>query len=417
MNTNNAFLNAQKQLKDSFEFLKNEYSNNFLEYILNPKRVIEVNIPVKMDDWSIKNFVWYRSQHSNARWPFKGWIRFHQDVTIDEVKALSIWMSIKTWVVDLPIWWWKGWIIVDPKTLSLGELERLSRGYVEKIINYIWPDIDIPAPDVNTNWQIMAWMTNEYQKLTQSTHLGTFTWKPLTYWGSLWRDKATAQWWLFVLQKYLELENINISWKKISVQWLWNAWLTFLKLVKNLWVKVVWVSDSKIWIIDENWIDIDKIILLKESKLWLDKYEFGRKVWPKDVLEVEADILVPAALENQITLENVWKIKSKIILELANWPVTPESEEILNEKNIVIIPDILANSWWVMVSYFEQVQNNSNFYWDLEEVDSRLYKKITNATNDVWNISKQKNTNLRNWAYIIALKRIFDVLKISWELQ
>lgn len=417
MNTNNAFLNAQKQLKDSFEFLKNEYSNNFLEYILNPKRVIEVNIPVKMDDWSIKNFVWYRSQHSNARWPFKGWIRFHQDVTSDEVKALSIWMSIKTWVVDLPLWWGKGWIIVDPKTLSLAELERLSRGFVEKIVNYIWPNIDIPAPDVNTNWQIMAWMTNEYQKLTQSNDIWTFTWKPLTYWGSLWRDKATAQWWLFVLQKYLELEKINISWKKISVQWLWNAWLTFLKLVKNLWVKIVWVSDSKMWIIDENWIDIDKIILLKESKLWLDKYEFGRKVWPKDVLEVEVDILVPAALENQITLQNVWNIKSKIILELANWPVTPEAEEILNEKNIVIIPDILANSWWVMVSYFEQVQNNSNFYWDLEEVDSRLYKKITNATNDVWNISKQKNTNLRNWAYIIALKRIFDVLKVSWELD
>ncbi|MDP5038941.1 MAG: Glu/Leu/Phe/Val dehydrogenase, partial [Candidatus Gracilibacteria bacterium] len=310
----------------------------------------------------------------------------------------------------------KGGIIVDPKTLSLGELERLSRGYVEKIVNYIGPDIDVPAPDVNTNGQIMAWMTNEYQKLTNSNALGTFTGKPLTYGGSLGRDKATAQGGLFVLQKYLELENINISGKKISVQGLGNAGLTFLKLVKNLGVKIVGVSDSKMGIIDENGIDIDKIILLKESKLGLDKYEYGNIVSPKDVLEVEADILVPAALENQITLENVGKIKSKIILELANGPVTPEAEEILNEKNIVIIPDILANSGGVMVSYFEQVQNNSNFYWDLDEVDSKLYKKITNATTDVWNISKEKNTNLRNGAYIISLKRIFDTLKISGEI-
>ena len=233
MTTNEtAFTNAQKQLKKSFDLL-NWYSKNYLEYVLNPKKIIEVNIPVMMDDWTLRNFVWYRSQHSNARWPFKWWIRFHQDVNIDEVKALSIWMSIKTWVVDIPLWGWKGWIIVNPHDLSHAELERLSRWYVREIYKNIWPNTDIPAPDVNTNWQIMAWMVDEYMKLTWTNDLWTFTWKPLAIWWSLWRDKATAQWWLFVLEKYLDLANIKLSWKKVIIQWLWNAWLTMLKLLKE----------------------------------------------------------------------------------------------------------------------------------------------------------------------------------------
>lgn len=417
MTTNEtAFTNAQKQLKKSFDLL-NWYSKNYLEYVLNPKKIIEVNIPVMMDDWTLRNFVWYRSQHSNARWPFKWWIRFHPDVNIDEVKALSIWMSIKTWVVDIPLWGWKGWIIVNPHDLSQAELERLSRWYVREIYKNIWPNTDIPAPDVNTNWQIMAWMVDEYMKLTWTNDLWTFTWKPLAIWWSLWRDKATAQWWLFVLEKYLNLANIKLSWKKIIIQWLWNAWLTMLKLLKEKWVIIVWVADSKTWIYNENWLNLDEIIRLKSERLPLETYPNATKLSPKEILTQKTDILIPAALENQITLENVENIKANIILELANWPITANADEILFNKNIVVIPDILANAWWVMVSYFEQVQNNQNYYWDLKEVDEKLFSKITKATNDVYEISNIHKVSLRDWAYMISLKRIFDALKYRWEIK
>lgn len=417
MTTNEtAFTNAQKQLKKSFELL-NWYSKNYLEYVLNPNKIIEVNIPVMMDDWTLRNFVWYRSQHSNARWPFKWWIRFHLDVNIDEVKALSIWMSIKTWVVDIPLWGWKGWIIVNPHDLSISELERLSRWYVREMYKNIWPNTDIPAPDVNTNWQIMAWMVDEYMKLTWTNDLWTFTWKPLAIWWSLWRDKATAQWWLFVLEKYLDLANIKLSWKKVIIQWLWNAWLTMLKLLKEKWVIIVWVADSKTWIYNENWLDFDEIIRLKSEKLPLETYSNATKLSPKEILTQKTDILIPAALENQITLENVEDIKANIILELANWPITANADEILFNKNIVVIPDILANAWWVMVSYFEQVQNNQNYYWDLKEVDEKLFSKITKATNDVYEISNIHKVSLRDWAYMISLKRIFDALKYRWEIK
>jgi len=409
--------NARKQIRKSYElydWFKND--ENKFQIISYPKRVIEISIPVKMDDWRVEVFTWYRSQHNDARWPFKGWIRFHPQVTLNEVKALSMWMSFKCAVVDIPLWGWKWWVIVDPKKLSIWELERLSRGYVRELYKYIWPEMDVPAPDVNTTPQIMAWMMDEYSRLVWVYSPGSFTWKPLTCWGSLGRDKSTAQWWVYVLQKILELENIDIKNKKVVIQWSGNAWLTVSSMLQNLWAVIIWIADSKWWIYNENWINLEEIIKLKKEKKSVIDYTNAKKVYWAEILELPCDILIPAALENQITVNNAKNIKAKIILELANWPITPEADEILFANKIVVIPDILANAWGVIVSYFEQVQNNMNYYWSLEEVDVKLKQKITFATTSVYKIAKEYNTFLRNWAYIIALKRIFDAMKDRWEI-
>lgn len=415
--TLDAFLNAQKQIKQACD-LSYHCSDDINKYqlISHPKRIIEVNIPVRMDNWLIKTFVWYRSQHNDARWPFKWWIRFHPDVSISEVKALSMWMTFKCAVIDLPLWGWKWWVIVNPKELSIWELERLSRWYVRALYKYLWPDIDVPAPDVNTTPQIMAWMMDEYSSLVWKYSPGTFTWKPLTSWWSKWRWTSTAQWWIYVLQKILELDWTEIKWKRIIIQWAWNAGLTMAELLVELWAIIIWISDSAWWIYNEYWINIWEIVKLKANKKSVTEYKDCSKVSNSEILEKECDVLIPAALENQITINNAEDIKTKYILELANWPVTPEADQILFNNWITVIPDILANSGWVMVSYFEQIQNNTNFYWEAEEVDEKLYKKITHAAQEVYNKSLEVKTFLRNGAYIIALKRVLDAMKDRGEI-
>lgn len=412
-----AFKNAQRQIKTACNLYDEcKLDENHYEVISNPKRIIEVNIPVRMDDWNIKTFVWFRSQHNDSRGPFKWWIRFHKDVNRSEVKALSMWMTFKCAVIDIPLGWWKWWVVVNPKELSSWELERLSRWYVRSLYKYIWPEIDIPAPDVNTNPQIMAWMMDEYSTLVWKYSPWSFTWKPLTSWWSKWRGAATAQGWIYVLQKILELKSINLKWKKIAIQWAGNVWLTMTRLIKDLGWIVVWISDSNGWIFNESWLDIDKIIELKSSRKSVTHYKDAKQIWSKDVLELDVDILIPAALENQITKENVNNIKANIILELANWPITPDSDIILNKKGVIIIPDILANSGWVMVSYFEQVQNNMAYYWEEKEIIEKLHKKITFSAENVFNTSKKYNTDLRSGAYIVAIKRVLDAMKDRGEV-
>lgn len=412
-----AFLNARKQIKNACELFENCKNDiNKYELISHPRRIIEVNIPVRMDDWNIKTFTGYRSQHNNARGPYKWWIRFHQNVDISEVKALSMWMTFKCAVVDIPLWWWKGWIIVNPKELSDWELERLSRWYVRELYKYLWPEQDVPAPDVNTNPKIMAWMMDEYSKLIWEYSPGSFTWKPLTSGWSKGRGAATAQGWIYVLEKILELKNDSIVWKKVIIQWAWNAGLTMSELLVKLWAIIIWISDSKWWIYNEKWLFIDKISRLKSEKKSVLDYIDAEKLENKEILEKKCNILIPAALENQITIENADKIKAEIILELANWPVTPDADKILLKKDIPVIPDILANSGWVIVSYFEQVQNNINFYWEEEEVDKKLYDKITKAAVEVFETSKEYNTWLRNSAYILSIKRVISAMKDRWQL-
>jgi len=416
-NINDAFTNAQRQMRQACDLYDGcRLDTNKYELISHPKRIIEINIPVKMDNGSIKVFTWFRSQHNDARGPFKGGIRFHEDVNRSEVKALSMWMSIKCAVVDIPLGGWKGWIIVNPKELSTWELERLSRGYVRGLYKYLWADTDVPAPDVNTTPQIMTWMMDEYSILAGKNTPGSFTGKPLSSGGSLGRWKATAQGWVYVLQEILRLNEDEISGKSIVIQWAWNAWLTAAKLLTPLGAKIVGISDSKWGIYNENGLDISKIEKLKANRKSVVEYSDATVLKPKEILEQKCDILIPAALENQITSDNADKIQAPIILELANGPITPEADEILEEKNTMIIPDILANAGWVMVSYFEQVQNNMNFYWEEDEIEDKLHKKITQAANAVYTTSSEYKSTLRSGAYIIAMQRIFDAMQDRWEL-
>ena len=413
----NPFLNAQLQVKEACN-LFGECSNDVSKYevLSQPKRIIEVNIPVRMDDWNIKTFLGFRAQHNDSRGPFKWWIRFHQDVNRDEVKALSMWMTFKCAIIDIPLWWGKWWIIVNPKELSELELERLARWYVRALYKYLGPEKDVPAPDVNTNPKIMAWMMDEYSELVWKYSPWSFTWKPLEVWGSKWRGAATAQGGVYVLQKILEKQNDVLGWKTFIIQWAWNAWLTMARLLTELWAKLIWISDSKWWIYNEHWLFVDELISLKSSRKSVIEYVDATKLKHKEVLYKKCDILIPAALENQITDSNVEKIKTKLILELANWPITPKADKILFKNWVVVIPDILANAGGVMVSYFEQVQNNANFYWEEDEIDEKLNKKITCAAEQTYNKAKELNSNLRNWAYVIAIKRVLDAMEARWEV-
>ncbi len=416
--TLDAFKNAQKQLKKACELFEDCNKNQNTFAIINePKRVLEVVIPVEMDDWTVRVFKWYRSQHNDARWPFKGGIRFHQDVTKSEVKALSMWMTFKCAVIDIPLWGWKGGIIVNPKELSERELERLARWYVRAIYKYIGPETDVPAPDVNTNPKIMAWMMDEYSTLVWKYSPGSFTWKLLEVWGSKWRATATAQWGVYVLETILKELWENLNGKTIAIQWAWNAWLTAAELLIQRWAKIVAISDSRGAILNNNWLNIWEISRLKTIRKSVIDYENAEKLDnPMDILQLDIDVLIPAALENQITQNNASKIKSRYILELANGPITPEADIILEEKQIKVIPDILANSGWVMVSYFEQVQNNTNYYWDEDEVDLKLHKKITKAALDVFETAKYYSCSFRSAAYIISIKRVINAMKARSEV-
>lgn len=411
-NIQDAFENAQAQIRKACDLYGEcKLDQNKYEVISHPKRILEVHVPVRMDNGNIKVFHWFRSQHNDARGPFKGGIRFHQDVNRSEVKALSMWMTFKCAVIDIPLGGGKWGIVVNPKELSERELERLSRAYVREIYKYIGPDTDVPAPDVNTNPQIMAWMMDEYSQLVWKYSPGSFTGKPLTSGGSKWRGSATAQWGVYVLQKILELRWEEIKGKTIALQGAGNAGLTMAQLLVDLWAKIIGISDSKWGIYNEDWLDITKIAELKSEKKSVTEYYDGEILAEKEVLEKKCDILIPAALENQITQENVQNLKTKIILELANGPITPDADTELEEMKIDVIPDILANAGGVMVSYFEQVQNNQNFYWEEQEVDTKLHKKITDAAESVYDTAKEYKTTYRAAAYIVAMKRIFDAMK------
>lgn len=416
-NVVSAFENALKQIRYACNLYDEcRLDTNKYELISHPRRIIEVHIPVKMDSWAIQTFIWYRSQHNDARWPFKWWIRFHPDVTIDEVKALSMWMSFKCALVDLPLWWGKWWIIVDPKELSEWELERLSRWYVRELYKYIWPDQDIPAPDVNTNPKVMGWMMDEYSKLVGHYAPWSFTWKPISIWWSHSRGIATALWGVFVLEKILEFKDEILKWKRVIIQWAWNAGITMAHLLHDRGAIIVGIADSKWAIYNADGLDIKKIRELKKAWSSVVYYEWAQLLVDKKLLEKDCDILIPAALENQITKDNADDIKARFILELANGPVTSSADEILYKKGVIVIPDILSNSWWVIVSYFEQVQNAMNYYWTKEEVEEKLYRRISSATADVYATSIQYDTFLRTWAYIIAMKRIFDAMKDRGEV-
>jgi glutamate dehydrogenase/leucine dehydrogenase len=396
---------------------------HIIERLIEPEMICEFSFPVKMDDGQIKVFKGWRIQHNSALGPYKGGIRFHPQTCREEVQALATLMTIKCAVAGLPYGGAKGGVLVDPKKLSSAELERLSREYVKKIAHFIGEDIDVPAPDVNTNPQIMAWMIDEYQKIKGYQSKATFTGKPVVMGGSLGRTEATGRGGVIVLKALLERlgwENFSPSTLTIAVQGFGNVGYYFAKIASEAGFKVVAVSDSKGGIIKPKGdkleaLDIPLVMECKKEKGTLAgcycaggvcDTKGGKTITNEELLELPVDILVPAALENVINEKNMKNIKAKIIIEMANGPVTEEAYEYLSKKGVVIVPDVLANSGGVTVSYLEWVQNKASYYWSEEEVNSKLEVMMKKAFEKIWKKSIEKKISLKQAAFEVALERI-----------
>ena len=386
------------------------------EILKHPNKITEVSIPVKMDNGELKIFTGYRVQHSNARGPYKGGIRFHPQVDLNEIKSLAFWMTIKCATVDIPYGGAKGGITVNPKELSEGELERLTRGYVRAISNIVGPDIDIPAPDVYTNAQIMAWFMDEYGRTQGKNMPAVVTGKPLEIGGSLGRDNATGQGGFYVLEEILKkIPDYSGTDKKkieIAIQGFGNAGFNFAKIAHDAGYRIVAVSDSKGGILSSDGLDIEKVIEHKNATGSVINFPNSKNLTNEEILTLPVTILVPAALENVISSELVKDIKAKIILELANGPIKMEASEALLKNGVLIIPDVLANAGGVIVSYFEWVQNLQQFYWSAEIVQTRLKEKITRAANLVWETKHRCQVDMRTAAYIVAVDRLKKAIKV-----
>jgi len=383
-----------------------------LEILKYPQKIIEVSIPVIMDNGRIKVFNGYRVQYNDIRGPFKGGIRYHPMVNLDEVKSLAFWMALKCAVANIPYGGGKGGVTVDPKKLSKSELERLTRGYVRAIADFVGPDKDVPAPDVYTNAQVMAWYMDEYSHIKGMNVPACVTGKPVEIGGSLGRDSATGYGGFLVLENILGKMKVKKNNLKVAVQGFGNVGLNFALIAYKNGYKVVAVSDSQGGVYDSEGIDIEKLIIHKEKTGIVQGFDKTKNINNDELLKLPVDILVPSALEDVINGKNYNKIKAKFILEMANGPVAMEVSEKLFKKGITIIPDILANSGGVIVSYFEWVQNVRHFYWDLDKVNNHLEIQIGRATEYVWKYFNNFNVDMRTAAYLLAIKRIVEALKV-----
>jgi len=387
------------------------------EVLSTPNRIVEVSVPIKMDNGKTKVFRGFRVQHCDLPGPYKGGIRFHPQVDLEEVKALATLMTLKCAVVGLPLGGGKGGIILDPKNLSKGELERLTRKYTERIAPLIGPDKDVPAPDVNTDSQIMAWLADEYSKLQGRNTLGVVTGKPLAVGGSLGRDTATAQGGTYVLQEIIAQKKIRPEDTKVVVQGFGNAGANAAAILSEMGFKIIAISDSKGGIHCETGIDIGKAMQCKMSKGSLQECSQTlnatcKKVSNEELLELPCDLLILSAMENQVTEKNANNVKAKMILELANGPINKGGDDILDKRGITVVPDILANAGGVTVSYFEQVQNQTNYYWTREEVQARLKIIMVDAWKRVKEANEKYKCSLRMAAFITALHRLEEMAKL-----
>ncbi|QDP71401.1 Glu/Leu/Phe/Val dehydrogenase [Legionella israelensis] len=391
-----------------------------IEKLKHPKFCLETSLPVRMDDGELKIFTAYRVHHNDSRGPMKGGIRFHPNLNLDELKTLALWMTIKCAVIDVPFGGAKGGIIVDPKSLSRMELERLSRTYIEFIADFIGPDKDIPAPDMYTNEMIMGWMMDEYATIVRQKIPAVITGKPISLGGSLGRQGATGFGGYQCIKMLQKKKKWNPSETRVAVQGFGNAGQSIANLLYQNDYKIVAVSDSKGGIYKAEGINIPRMIEIKNSAKEVQSIYCKESICDlakeatitnEELLELDVDLLIPAATQNQITKENAARIKAPVIVEIANGPTSVEADVILQKKEILIVPDILANSGGVTVSYFERVQNKSSYYWSLEKVQKELEVIISREFNNVCQLMEKHQTNMRQAAYILALNRYNQAIK------
>jgi len=422
MEKTSLFENLLERLRQTAKIA--DVSPEVVKILSRPKRIIEFALVFRKDDGSLVVLPAYRVQHNDALGPFKGGVRFHPQVNLDEVKALAFWMTLKGALVDIPMGGGKGGVAIDPNQLSTTELERLSRAYVRGIWQFIGPEVDVPAPDVNTDVRIMAWMVDEYEKLAGHKAPAAFTGKPLELGGSAGREEATGQGGVWVLEALAKKLGLKPQKTSILVQGFGNVGFWFAKLVAEAGFKIVGVADSKGGIIlnknpksnppaggqnskiNLQGLDIERVAEWKAKTGSVVGFPGTKTVSEKEFLSAKTDILVPAALENVIDEEVAQKIKAKIIVEMANGPVTPEGDEILKKRKIISVPDFLANSGGVIVSWLEWAQNKTGYYWEKEEVLAKLKEKIVPAFEKVWQEAKKRKTDLRTAAWVMALEKL-----------
>lgn len=411
----NPLESAQKQIKDACDALDLEPA--VYELLKEPKRVIEISIPVKMDDGSVKVFKGYRAVHNDAIGPGKGGVRFHPGVNLDEVKALSVWMTFKCGVMGVPYGGGKGGITVDPQSLSKGELERLSRGYVQGLHKYLGEKIDIPAPDVGSNGQIMAWMVDEYNKLVGESQIGVITGKPVPWGGSKGRNEATGFGVSVITREAARELGIEIKGAKVAIQGFGNVGSYTVKNVQGQGAKIVaigeWTKDIGTYAIyNEDGLDFEDLKAYFDENKSLVGYPKAKQITLDEFWELEVDILIPAALENAVTAEVAEKVKCKLICEAANGPLTPEADKVLERRGIPVTPDILTNAGGVTVSYFEWVQNLYGYYWGEEEVEEKQEIEMVKAFKEIWKLKEEYDVTVRKAAYMLSVKKVADVMKL-----
>jgi len=404
------FGNVLQQVDAAAEKL--QLDPTLIEFIKLPRRSTIAMLPVRMDDGSYRMFQSFRVQHSIARGPGKGGIRYHPDVTLDEVQALAAWMTWKCAVVNIPFGGAKGGVVCDPQKLSVGELERLTRRYASDMMHLFGTDTDVPAPDVGTGPQVMAWIMDTVSMREQHAVPGVVTGKPLVLGGSLGRVEATGRGVMITVREAAQRIGLNLKGAVATVEGFGNVGSISAKLLYQMGVKFTHISDVKGAIHNPKGIDIPALLLHVEKTKSVVGFKGAKKIDPDDVLFAKADIVIPAALENRITKETAKDIKCKIIAEGANGPTVPEADEILARKKVLIIPDILCNAGGVTVSYFEWVQNRIGYFWTEEEVDRRLEEKMQIAFNDVWKVKEEFKTTLRIAAYVLAIKRVIEVVSL-----
>ena len=409
-----ATLSLIKQATENLEFSPDVY-----EHLRVPMRFVEVAIPVEMDDGSVKVFSGYRSQHNNALGPYKGGIRFHPDSNPDEVKALSMWMTLKCSLVGVPFGGGKGAVACDPRKMSLREKEKVSRGYVRAMGNVLGPETDIPAPDVYTDAQVMAWMADEYAVLTGKPSFGVVTGKPIAVGGCVGREEATSRGCVFIAKEAARTLNVPFKGARIAIQGAGNVGGFAALLLAEEGCKIVGISDSVSGIFDPAGLDVQKVIGHKRKTGSLEGIDGTKQITNQELLTLDCDILIPAAMENQITARNAADVKAKIVVEGANGPTTPEGDQILKENGVLVVPDVMANSGGVTVSYFEWVQNNYGFRWDAATVNKRLEEKMVEAFNLVYGFYCEQciGSDMRTGAYMYAIKRLAETMQCRGWLQ